>query len=110
VVIEEVVVIEPEDQTKPAIESGLFRELANDLGLPWGFRVGEAISNVVRAAKEQGPDLHAKSRPLNNEQTRGVWVLLGLLAGSWIVGGWVNRARSVPEAHGTEESKQQNHL
>lgn len=105
VIIEEVVVIEPEGQAKPAIESGLFRELANDLGLPRTFRVGEAVSNVVRAAKEQGPDVHAKSRPLNNEQTRGVWVLLGLLAGSWIVGGWVNRARSVPELHGTEEGK-----
>jgi hypothetical protein len=105
VVIEEMVVIEPEGQAKPAIESGFFRELANDLGLPRSFRVGEAVSNVVRAAKEQGPDVYAKSRPLNNEQTRGVWVLLGLLAGSWIVGGWVNRARSVPEVHGTEEGK-----
>lgn len=105
VVIEEVVVIEPEGQAKPAIDSGLFRDLASDLGLPRSFRAGEAVSNVVRAAKEQGPDVHAKSRPLNNEQTRGVWVLLGLLAGSWIVGGWVNRARSVPEVHGTEEGK-----
>ncbi|KAG2357677.1 hypothetical protein BDR07DRAFT_1419611 [Suillus spraguei] len=103
VVIEEVVVIEPEGQAKPAIESGLFRDLANDLGLQRSFRVGEAVSNVVRAAKEQGPDVHAKSRPLNNEQTRGVWILLGLLAGSWIVGGWVNR--SVPEVHSTEEGK-----
>lgn len=105
VVIEEVVVIEPEGQAKPAIESGFFRDLANDLGLQPGFRVGEAVSNVVRAAKEQGPDVQAKSRPFNNEQTRGVWVLLGLLAGSWIVGGWVNRNRSVPEVHSMEEGK-----
>ncbi|KAG1905794.1 uncharacterized protein F5891DRAFT_626721 [Suillus fuscotomentosus] len=105
VVIEEVVVIEPESQSKPAIESGLFRDLADDLGLQRSFQVGQAVSNVVRAAKEQGPDLHAKSRPLNNEQARGVWVLLGLLAGSWIVGGWVNRARSVPEVPSTEEGK-----
>lgn len=105
VVIEEVVVIEPEGQAKPAIGSGLFRDLANDIGLQRSFRVGEVVSNVVRAAKEQGPDVHARSRPLNNEQTRGIWVLLGLLAGSWIVGGWVNRDRSVPEVHSTEEGK-----
>lgn len=105
VVIEEVVVIEPEGQAKPAIGSGLFRDLANNIGLQRSFRVGEVVSNVVRAAKEQGPDVHARSRPLNNEQTRGIWVLLGLLAGSWIVGGWVNRDRSVPEVHSTEEGK-----
>ncbi|KAG2144891.1 hypothetical protein BD769DRAFT_1347535 [Suillus cothurnatus] len=105
VVIEEVVVIEPEGQAKPAIGSGLFRDLANDIGLQRSFRVGEVVSNVVRAAKEQGPDVHARSRPLNNEQTRGIWILLGLLAGSWIVGGWVNHDRSVPEVHSTEEGK-----
>lgn len=103
--MEEVAAIKPGVDAELAVESGVFRDLANDLGLPRAFRVGEAVSNMVQAVKEKGPDVHAKSRPLNNEQTRGVWVLLGLLAGSWIAGGWVNRARSVPEVHSTEEDK-----
>ncbi|KAG1756712.1 uncharacterized protein EDB91DRAFT_1076668 [Suillus paluster] len=95
----------PEVHAESAVESGFFRDVADNLGLPRTFRVGDAVSNVVHAAKEQGPDVHAKSRPLNNEETKGVWVLLGLLAGSWIIGGWANRARPVPEVHGTEEVK-----
>ncbi|KAG0707697.1 hypothetical protein DFH29DRAFT_593922 [Suillus ampliporus] len=95
----------PEVHAEPPLESGFFLDLAHDIGLPRTFRVDKAVSNVVQAVKEQGPDVHAKSRPLNNEESRGVWVLLGLLAGSWIVGGWVNRARPVLEVHGTEEGK-----
>jgi len=88
---------------EPSGEHGFFRDLADDVGLPRTFRVSKAVSDVVRATKEQGPDMHAKSRPLNDVERKGVWVLLSLLAGSWIIGGWVNR--TVPEEGGVEDDK-----
>lgn len=101
----EVEAIEPtssEVHGEPAGEHGFFRDFADDLGLPRTFRVGNAVSDVVHATKEQRL---TKSRPLNDEETKGVWVLLGLLAGSWIIGGWVNRRPPAHEEHSVEDDK-----
>jgi hypothetical protein len=95
-----------EAHSEPAGEHGFFRGLADDLGLPRSFRVGQSVSNVVQAAKEKGPDINVKSRPLTDEERKGVWVLIGLLAGSWIVGGWVNRPPPAQEVRGIDEDKQ----
>lgn len=100
--VEEIEETTSEKPSESAGEQGFFRDLADDLGLPRTSSVGQAVSNIV---KEQGPEMHAKSRPLNNEQSKGVWVLLGLLAGSWIIGGWVNRAPPAHEVQGVEEDK-----
>jgi hypothetical protein len=95
-----------EAHSEPTGEHGFFRGLADDLGLPRSFRVGQSVSNVVQAVKEKGPDINVKSRPLTDEERKGVWVLIGLLAGSWIVGGWVNRPPPAQEVRGIDEDKQ----
>ncbi|OJA08167.1 hypothetical protein AZE42_03592 [Rhizopogon vesiculosus] len=94
-----------EPHSEPAGEHGFFRDLADDLVLPQTFRVSQVVSNAVHAVKEPGTNMRVESRPLNDAETKGVWVLLGLLAGSWIIGGWVNRAPPADEVHGMEEDK-----
>ncbi|KAH7921732.1 hypothetical protein BV22DRAFT_707009 [Leucogyrophana mollusca] len=81
----------------PAPAGGFWRDLADDMGLPRTIKVGQA---VLESDREATGVQKVQSRPLDKEETRGVWVLLGLLAGSWLVGGYVNGA---PATAPTEE-------
>jgi len=78
---------------------GLIRDIADDLGLPRSLGLGQQADQTTDNSERTG-----KSRPLQREDRTGVWVLLGLIAGSWFVGGVVNAApKQVAEA---EEVKQ----
>lgn len=82
----------------------------DDMGLPRSLSVGQAFSAVqksnMEAVRDRGNDHQSYSRPLNSEEKTGVYVLLGILAGSWVVGGIVNRAAPTPkkeEQHSAQE-------
>lgn len=49
-------------------------------------------------------DATPASRPLTRDEARGVWVLLGLLAGSWLAAGYFKPRSALADAHGAEES------
>ncbi|EMD38366.1 hypothetical protein CERSUDRAFT_113530 [Gelatoporia subvermispora B] len=44
------------------------------------------------------------SRPLDSEETRGVWMLLGLLTGSWLAAGYFKTPSAFETVHKTEET------
>ncbi|KAH7889216.1 hypothetical protein F5I97DRAFT_485600 [Phlebopus sp. FC_14] len=67
-----------------------WREVADDIGLPRTIRWTPAQTNP--SSEQQ----HTYSRPLNEQERRGLYVLLGLVVGSWVVGGVVNRSPRPP--------------
>lgn len=88
---------------EPATQLGrLVAGMADDLSLPvpslptFNFATGERSS-------------HGHTRPMNEGEKRGLWVLLGVLVGSWTVAGvlsptseWAHKAEEHP--HGEEKS------
>jgi len=93
-------VVEPPVLTKkpsaPA-NGGFWHDVANDSGLPtsvevrpiqWKFSETDAATKVTPKSY---------SRKLNSDEVRGVWVLLGLLAGSWIVSGVTEPESGLPD-------------
>ncbi|KAH7910181.1 hypothetical protein BJ138DRAFT_139797 [Hygrophoropsis aurantiaca] len=64
--------------------AGLLRGLGDDLGLPRAIRLRPDTRDQVQTGDVE--------RPLDGEERKGVWVLLGLLGGSWLLGGYVNGA------------------
>jgi len=83
----------------PSPSGGLIRDIADDLGLPKSFSLGKEAGKNSDSSGQTG-----RSRPLQREEQTGIWVLLGLLAGSWFVGGMVNAAPTQNVAE-TEENK-----
>lgn len=86
---------------KPAAPTtgGFWFDVARDMGLPtsyeaptvqWQFSETEATTKLT-------PKTY--SRSLDKDETRGVWVLLGLLAGSWVVGGIAKPTTKLPDHH-----------
>lgn len=63
----------------PRKYSGLVGDVLDDLGVPHDVLASSSI------AKERGPAStgRGQSRPLDADEKRGVYVLLGLLLGSW---------------------------
>lgn len=78
--------------------------MAQDIGLPTSFkaaRLTEGQRAVVDSLMETTNSVNQEkqySRPLDKQEQRGVWVLLGLLGGSWLLGGVMNgSAKEEPE-------------
>jgi hypothetical protein len=78
------------------VNGGFYSDVANDLGLPtsvevptvqWQFSETDAATKVTPKSY---------SRKLDPDEVRGVWVLLGLLAGSWIVSGVTKPETGLP--------------
>ncbi|KIK96239.1 hypothetical protein PAXRUDRAFT_826185 [Paxillus rubicundulus Ve08.2h10] len=80
----------------PSSKVGVWADVLDDIGLPRSFSVRHALreagASVVEAVKDRGNAYRTSSRPLDNDERMGLYVLLGLVVGSWIVGGVVNRA------------------
>jgi hypothetical protein len=67
---------------------GFWRDVADDIGVPMNFGMQAVPKAVLEAIpKIGGPSQKTYSRPLNTDESNGVWVLFGLLAGTWVVGG-----------------------
>ncbi|KAI6005625.1 hypothetical protein EDD15DRAFT_2566605 [Pisolithus albus] len=63
------------------IKSANLQELFTELGIPTTIRLRP---RVVDATVDESP---IRSRPLTNEERTGVYALLGILVGSWVLGG-----------------------
>lgn len=83
------------EQKKPQTGlSGFFADVAEDLNLPTTLNVGGAtpqypgaIYDIPEATQTSDGKGVSHSRMLDRDERRGVYVLLGLIAGSWIVAG-----------------------
>jgi len=63
---------------------GLWADIADDLDIPRNITLGAAQHSLA----EQLPLRTAgHSRDLDRDEKRGLWVFLGLLGGSWLLGG-----------------------
>jgi hypothetical protein len=78
-------------------------QAADDTGIPTMPVHGQAtvspqagLDFVSEAAVTSNTRNKEYSRKLDKDEARGVWVLVGLLAGSWVLGGIVNRAPKKP--------------
>jgi hypothetical protein len=67
----------------------LWSDIADDMGMPTSTSLANSASTFFTSEGEQS-ETRTQSRPLNADEKTGLWLLLGLLAGGWIVGGAVN--------------------
>jgi hypothetical protein len=72
-------------------KGGIFQDIAEDLGLPTAAE--KSAREMQQAVADSLPDSFisgtqkADTRKLDGSEVRGVWLLFGLLAGSWFAGG-----------------------
>ena len=72
-------------QASPKKYEGVVGDVLDDLGIPHN-----ALSATPSPATETSHELTAKrtsSRPLDEEERRGAYTVLGLLFGAWVVAG-----------------------
>lgn len=79
----------PSGQSQPVHEasaqaSGVLGGLAQEIGFPSTAEITESLAKITDPAS--APRL-PKSRDLTEEDKKGLWILLGLIAGGWIAGG-----------------------
>jgi hypothetical protein len=78
---------EPSVHVQPTIaspSSGLVHDVMDDIGvaIPPSFRT--TVTDILAQPSEK---FKGQSRELDKDETRGVWLLLGLLASSWVASG-----------------------
>ncbi|KAH9934992.1 uncharacterized protein B0H18DRAFT_1182347 [Fomitopsis serialis] len=77
-------------ETAPARseDQSVWRDFADDLSLPTSFKPSKVAGQAFDvAAKTETSGEKSYSRTLDSDEVRGLWVLLGLLAGSWVAAG-----------------------
>ena len=95
----------PAEQT----DQGFWQDVADDLQVPRSLKLSahEIPKELLEGALERTETSGRKSdvdhsRTLDKDERRGVWALLGLLAGSWIVAGLL-KPKSAFTGTATEE-------
>ncbi|KAG9318693.1 hypothetical protein JVU11DRAFT_788 [Chiua virens] len=100
----------PEDSPSTAVQADrpsneevrLRADFWQSLGLTRPFSVRRTLPEARNSAPQTGQDdFRASSRPLTDEERKGLYFLLGIIGGSWLIGGFVNRTSDVAEEHGT---------
>jgi hypothetical protein len=81
-------------------EVGFWADFWESLGLPRSFSVRRTLSEAGNLTIED--ESQTRSRPLTDEERKGFYILLGIIGGSWLVGGLVNRPTVVAEEHDTQ--------
>lgn len=84
----------------PASKGGFWADFCESLGLPRSFSARRTLSSL--AARAEKDESQTQSRSLTDEERKGLYILLGILGGSWLVGGLVNRPTVVAEEHDTQ--------
>ncbi|KZV86549.1 hypothetical protein EXIGLDRAFT_774513 [Exidia glandulosa HHB12029] len=79
----------PIEQAQPVIRtagqvSGVWGGLADDIGLPSTDEIRNSLAKITDPAST--PPL-PKSKDLTEDDKKGLWMLVGLIAGGWIAGG-----------------------
>lgn len=79
------------------IPTGFWQDVADDIGLPTSWKREQLTDRqkaVLDSLLEKTGTSNARekdhSRKLDKDEVKGVWVLVGLLAGSWVLGGLAN--------------------
>jgi hypothetical protein len=85
--------------TSTVAPSGLFQDIIQDLGVSTNV---PTVTSSFSRAKEKST---GQPRDLNKDEIRGLWLLLGLLSGSWILGGFVNGTPTKREAAGEQKHR-----
>ncbi|KAH9951987.1 hypothetical protein B0H21DRAFT_817735 [Amylocystis lapponica] len=69
--------------------TGFWGDLADDLNLPTSFKLSgpTALYDVPETTETSGGQGKDYSRTLDKDEASGLWVLLGLLGGSWLAAG-----------------------
>lgn len=92
------------DDPSASKEVGFWADFWESFGLPRSFRFRRTLSEAGNLAAQAGEDeFQACSRSLTNEERKGLYILLGIIGGSWLVGGLVNRPTVVAEEHDTQK-------
>ncbi|PSR74099.1 hypothetical protein PHLCEN_2v10055 [Hermanssonia centrifuga] len=98
---------------------GLWRDIADDLSLPTSFTLPSTEfpehlleEGILETTQTSGkPDAKPFTRTLDSEEKKGVWTLLGLLAGSWFAAGYFQAtpayAEKAPESSAAEKAAEQ---
>ena len=79
---------------------GLWADFWESLGLPRSFSLRRSISEVGNLAADDGPS--PQLRPMTDDERKGLYILLGIVGASWLVGTLVNRPTASAEEHGTQ--------
>jgi len=91
------------DNPPASKEVGFWADFWESFGLPRSFRFRRTLSAAGNLAVRAGEDeSQTRSRPLTNEERKGLYILLGIIGGSWLVGGLVNRPTVLAEEHDTQ--------
>lgn len=91
------------DHPPASKEVGFWADFWESLGFPRSFSVRRTLSEAGNLATLPGEDEpQTRSRLLTNEERKGLYILLGIIGGSWLVGGLVNRPTVVAEEHDTQ--------
>lgn len=75
--------------TSPHTTGGLFHDIAEDIGIPTTLNMNEVQKTIANLLARNDRYI-SQRRKLDEDEARGVWVLLGLLAGSYLLAGLVN--------------------
>ena len=67
-------------------ETSVWEDALEEIGVPLELFKGEGRKSTV-VPTETTPVKRSYARPLDEEEQKGVYVLLGLLLGSWVVAG-----------------------
>lgn len=77
-------------------DQSFWRDVAEDLSIPTSFKLTTSelpealLEGVLETTQTSGRKSDVNySRTLDKDEKRGVWALLGLLAGSWVVAGFL---------------------
>ncbi|KAG8217732.1 hypothetical protein J3R82DRAFT_5891 [Butyriboletus roseoflavus] len=88
------------DNPPASKEVGIWADFCESLGLPRSFSARRTLSNLAaQAGKDKS---QTRSRSLTDEERKGLYILLSIVGGSWLVGGLVNRQTVVAEEHDTQ--------
>jgi hypothetical protein len=83
----------------PISSGGLLHDVAQDLGIPPTLNVREVrkvLADLMPQTSTKDPHV-GPSRKLDEDEARGIWVLLGLLVGSYVAAGIINGRPATPK-------------
>lgn len=78
---------EEEPEPVPSGKQSFWQDLADDAGLPRSFKLKKADDQFDVAPTTETSGEKSYSRTLDSDEVRGLWILLGLVAGSWVAAG-----------------------
>ena len=85
--------IVPSPTVATPTSDGLLHDVAQDLGIPPALNVKEVrrvLADLMPQTSTKADRHVGTSRKLDEDEARGVWVLFGLLVGSYVAAGIIN--------------------